>query len=388
MAVWTNADGLRVKYATEEATLNNDEGVIHEAYLNNPAYKNFRPVNMKRWRRAKARVLAGTGRGRICFVGDSTTYGIGATDGVGRKVQAFPAMVAKQMALQGIPTIAQNLHNGRGSSFSTFDPTFTTAAGWSYSTIETLGGALWGNSSTTNTLQWLPTVNVDTFEIYTPQNSGYGTSSWAINAGGATNIVQAGTSALIKTTAIDTLGSNTLNIARVSGQCYLSGVIAYDSTTPAVDIVNMGRGALTSTILNDSTNPWSPVPAMSVYAPDLIVLTPGINDYTTSIYNIPIGTYKTNLNSILSAWTAVADVVIVIPTPSAESRAPVSQQKQYNQITRDAAYKFDLPVIDMVEAWAAYTSSDDLGYMFDNVHPSRLGYADQGFLTTQPLVMI
>ena len=357
-------------------------------FLGPDAGLNFKTSNMRRWRRAKARVLSQTGRGRICCIGDSTTYGIGATDGVGRRVQAFPAMLARQLNASGVPCISQSLHNGRGTTFSTYDPTLTTGAGWSYSSIETLGGALWGNSTTTNALAWLPPVNVDTFEIYTPQNTGYGTTSWQINAGGATNIVQNGASAFIKTNATASLGSNTLNLARVSGQCYVAGVVAYDSATSAVDIVNMGRGALTSTILNDSVNPWSPVPAMETYAPDVILLTLGINDYSTSIYGISIDTYRTNLNAILTAWTAIADVVVVIPAPSDATRADLAQQEQYNNVTRDAVFQFDLPVIDMVSAWESYVVSNGLGYMTDNVHPSRLGYADQGFLIAQSLLRI
>ena len=33
MAVWTNSDGLKVRFAREEATLNIDSGTVHEAYL-------------------------------------------------------------------------------------------------------------------------------------------------------------------------------------------------------------------------------------------------------------------------------------------------------------------------------------------------------------------
>lgn len=38
MAIWTNADGLKVRFATEEATLHNDHGTPHEAYSDSTTF--------------------------------------------------------------------------------------------------------------------------------------------------------------------------------------------------------------------------------------------------------------------------------------------------------------------------------------------------------------
>jgi lysophospholipase L1-like esterase len=342
---------------------------------------NFRRDNLKRWQRAKARIMAGTGRGRIACVGDSTTAGVGATDSTGRRAGAYPAMLAKQLVAKGIPAIQQDLQNGRITPSATYNPTLTSGSGWGWTSPSNgIGGAMWTNTTTTNSLDWLPTVEVDTFEIYTLQSSGYGTVSYQINSGAATQISENGTDDLIKTVATDTKGSNTLKIARVSGNAYFHGAIAYDSATPAVDVLNFGVGSATSTTLNGSSKPWSANNAMADYAPDVVIYSAGINDYSFANYSISKATYETNLRAMLTAWTAVADVILCIPPPSSSARSPLVLQLEYNNITRKVAAEYNLPLFDFVQAWASFVDSNAMGYMFDTVHPNSLGYATMGMM--------
>ncbi|WP_380784012.1 hypothetical protein [Sphingomonas sp. R86520] len=101
------------------------------------------------------------------------------------------------------------------------------------------------NGTTTNSMDFAIPGQSDTIEIYSPRNSGLGAFTAAVDGGAVLQtVVQDGVDGFIKTTITVTRGAHTLNLSRVSGLVFITGVIAFDSTVPAVDVVSAGWLAL------------------------------------------------------------------------------------------------------------------------------------------------
>src|SRR6202035_4404848 len=110
-------------------------------------------------------------------------------------------------------------------------------------------------------LAFTPTGQVDTFEVYWYNNNNSGTATLNVN-GGATlaTLTATGTTTVTKTVVTATKGTNTLNVVGGGAtQFYIMGVVAYDSTTPAIDIIQAGTyGSLVATWTANSTIPPGP----------------------------------------------------------------------------------------------------------------------------------
>jgi lysophospholipase L1-like esterase len=338
---------------------------------------------LPRWRKARAAVRAGTGRGRILCMGDSTTAGVGATDATGRITQAWPAYMASALAGLGIPTSTKSFMGTAvtpTASYNTYNSQAVLGAGWAADGQEKVGGPGFLNSTNANTFEFTPVGNIDSFELYALQNTGQGSISWSIDAGGGTTVSLNNTpEAMYKSATLSAgaAGAHTIKIARVSGNAYIHGIVAWDSTTPGVDIINAGRGSGTTGTLITSNRGWSPLQNVATIAPDLVLLNIGINDYTPASI-VALATFSANLKTLIATYSAFADVVLIVPVPSAASRQTIDIQDQYRAEIIAVGQATGAPVIDMSARWVSYVSGNGFGYYFDTVHPSRLGYAEMG----------
>lgn len=336
---------------------------------------------LKRWKAARNGVLLGTRRARIITVGDSTTAGVGAVDILGRRQTAYPGALSRKLTDLGVPSTYQSFmgsQNTATASTTTFDPRLVLGAGWATdNAIEIPGGRTYLNSTTTNGIAWTPDVQVDTNEIYSLGNTGLGTFSWDIDGGSATNISTNITQAFKKDVTTTTLGSHTLNIKRVSGSNYIAGVISYNSAVPAVDVVNGGRGSATTTILVGTGAPWNPLTGFPNLQGDLYIIDIGINDWNPA-NSISVATYKAQLTTFAAACYAVGDVILRVPAPSDTSWQSIANQELYRTAIYEVARAGGYVVVDMFDRWQNKAAANSLGYYFDIVHPSTLGYMDEG----------
>jgi len=347
--------------------------------------RGLNPLSLTKWRKARAAVRAGVGRGRIVCLGDSTTAGVGATDATGRIVQAWPAVMARTMAGMGVASSTKSFMGSAAVStanYPTYNPQVAINAGWAADSQEKVGGQGFLNTTNTNTIEFTPVGNIDSFELYALQNTGQGTIAWSIDAGGTTNIVLNNTpEAMYKSATLSAgvAGTHTIKVARVSGNAYLHGLVAWDATTPAVDVINAGRGSALTTTLTGNTRGWSPLANVTTLSPDLVILNIGINDYTPATL-VAAATFETNLRLLLTTYTAFADVILVVPTPSDATRQTLIIQEAYSNIIRAVAAAYGVNLIDFVDRWQSYTASNALGYYAaaDIVHPNATGYADMG----------
>ena len=367
----------------------------------NPTVYNFNPtVNLTHWRAAKAAVLAGTGRATLDYAGDSTTLGWGSGTGGTAYTGAHDLSGAMQsahyMQVGGLPTTFDSQMGGIGGGMNSlaflaaYNQRFSiTGSGWALlpndPTINTLGGTYVDNTTTTaDLLKATPAVQVDTFKIFAYQNTPLGSYSWNIDGGADTTINQSALPASVKITTVSTTkGAHVLNLKRVSGAAYQIGWIAYDSTTPAIDVVKMGWGGSTSSNWNPTTTGWEPVSAIPVLGAALLVINLGINDWETGI---PPATTAANIQALITAQkNAGGDVIICMPTPTGGTASPATQATYLPPLIA-LANSNNIPLINWTARYTSWAVQNARGWTYDSLHPNALLYNDEGQFLAQLLL--
>ena len=346
--------------------------------------------NLRKWRNALAKVRSGTGRGKILFFGDSTTAGSGAGSSgnvnmVGAWSKSFPNQIAKLLAAAGIPTSSNSyLSNqnaaGTGVAYNSYDPRLVEGAGWADGTGFFIAGGTTFVSTGSAALAFTPTSQVDTADVYWYNNNNSGTATVNVN-GGATlaTLTATGTQTVTKTTVTATKASNTINIVGGGAtQFYVMGVMAYDSTTPAIDFIQAGNyGSTISTWTSNSAIPPGPsfsgaTGLLAKLAPDLVVVDLTVND---SSAGTAVSTYTTNLATLVQAIQANgADVLLVSGTPANISATGIAS---IVGAVSSYANSNNIVFLDVNARWVNYTTGNALGWFYtDGIHPNAIGYQD------------
>jgi lysophospholipase L1-like esterase len=357
---------------------------------------NFKTTQFSKLKAAAARVSAGTGRGKIVCIGDSTTFGEGSGSGgngrVGCMPKGWPAKLAASLTSLGLPAVNENKIGSSGIGTTTVTiaenrnsvkPGFNPASsGWVLSTSTTAGGVLFTNTAdTTSVLSYTPPIAVSKFELIDLTISTAGSITYNVDGGSETVLSQAGASTL-RRTIIDcgSLGSHTLNVKRVAGTAFVVGVRAWDDTTKAFDIWNLGNCVSQTSDWIGTANPWSSLSAATSYCADadLVIIDLTINNslLSPSSYNT---TYPTQMQSIINAArSGGADVLLMTGNPSRVDIIADSVQQQFRQALKDIATANDLPMIDQYAKYTDWVTLNTAGWMFNANHPNELQYADLG----------
>lgn len=337
---------------------------------------------LPRWNAALGRVLSGAGNARMLFIGDSTTLGYesnGSTTG-NMKPLSTPTQVSNLLAKSGYPSGWQNfMGNGfasTGNNTVQWDNRLVVGTGWLNSTATGyfVGGEVFTTTNATGSLSFTPTVATDTFVVWYWGFSGSGTLSLDVNGTGTTNhSTSNGTATIGSFTITGTKGMNAYNTKWVSGTLFILGFEAYDSTVKQVSCLNAGWWG------SDSYN-WANMLAesfvsnfISPLAPDLTVITLGINDWNQ---NHPVAQVYANIQNIITQATVSGDVIVVSDNLT-DSGATQAQQLPYDQSMFGLAYANNYPFIDNWARWnnANQVISDGL-LGSDRTHPTGAGYAD------------
>ena len=142
-----------------------------------------------------------------------------------------------------LTTIAYGTYDTQSHIGSELDPRFFAL--FSYTT----GAA--------NNLTFTPPGQVDTVIVYMQQNGGTATATYNVDGGASLGtITNAGANALFAYTATVTKGAHTINIVpNNNGLFNIAGIIAYDSTTPAIDVIQDGQYGSVAASWNSAGNP-------------------------------------------------------------------------------------------------------------------------------------
>jgi len=330
-----------------------------------------------------AAVSGGTGYARFAVMGDSTVAGFGSTGATpNRSGAVVVGLKAALRATQSRPVLStsyigdQSFFVTNGIAAHTVDSRLSAPDGTGYTaqTTRCAGGSMLANSLNANRLGFLAEDPVDTFDIYYARNAGLGSTK--VNRVGSVQgtFNGAGTpSATLKYTYSTVLGStDPLYFAINSGNSFISGIDAYDSTTKSVRLFGIGwsGGRVADWIAN--VNGFDPFPSLLAMQLDLVVLRVGTNDART---NSGLAAFSTNLTTLVDALIAGGtNVAIATHFPFDPAVASQAQQDSYVQAARDVATSRSLRVFDTYARIGTYANAVANGWMYDTLHPNASGY--------------
>jgi hypothetical protein len=368
--------------------------------------ENADPNNLRHFRAALANVRTGAGIAKIAFIGNSKTAGF-----IGRRQTSFPSYFAARLNAIGVPATIQsvwgnaNYGGGQGLASSTlagYTSEYNSQLAWSNLTnwsafgsngvqYGSLGGSLIAATGSGGTMSFSPAGMIDQCDIYYVAGPGNGSFTWNFNGGQSTTINSNETSTIFTSITISTTAgsSNVLNIAWASGgNIYISAIACRLSSSPSIEVYNMGWGASTTTDQYLTDKAWNVPNALPVVAPSLTVIAMDTNDYTPSYGPIALRTYRANLQGLIAAALQTGDCAIVTEVPSKPSRQSYAIQNQYHAAEHALAARSGCVLFDITNRWGAYEAMNAVEWYSDNTHGTPAAYSDQGEWIADALMAI
>lgn len=360
-----------------------------------------------RSRAKKIAVAANTSDMKVAFIGDSTTAGVHALSasdaGTGCRAVCVPTVLSTLINKIGQPCNSDSFFGDQnfqpsGITPNAYDPRITLGTGWAVytgTTVFSLGARAITTSTATGALSFLPYGQCDTFDVYYFTGPTLGTFN--ISRTGDTtsgNIATvSGTTGYGMTTFTGAMGNvNSININYVgSGSVYIAGIVGRSSTVKAIQIHNMGWGSATAANWVDNSNGWSPLPALKVFAPDLTIIGPGINEWFTG--TTP-ATFVSNMMTLINAALISGDVYIstAFPSPNNTTATPpygYATQRTYIDALKAAVAGMANVIFDDFHAqWGPWENQNPFGYYCTGsatnmLHPFALGYRQKAIALAQ-----
>lgn len=353
--------------------------------------------------RARAKCLAGQ-RGRILFIGDSTTAGAGAgtagagtTALTGARAKNYPTQLAALLRASGINATndhlwgSQGVLDDSGVTYQLYDPrmaAFTGSVTW---TTNMLGGKMLLLNAASQAVAFTPTNPCDGATIYYARVASGGTATVNVD-GGATlaTISASGASAILTQNVTFTRGTHTLNITHngTGTNFYIVGVLFTDSTQGAIDFIQAGYYGATTNLFAAASQPWDPVNVAGTIAPDHTFYELGIND---AIASLPIATFEANIRTMADRLVSVGSsitFVVNVPFTTASATVRANAAAIRAKVIELAAY-YNAAVFDTPSYWGAHPSDTGTlipaSWYFDSPHPTALGYGDKAAWQNQGL---
>lgn len=338
--------------------------------------ENLTPATMAKWRKALARVRLGTQDAKLLCVGDSTTWG-SKSGNVATK--SYPPLLATALngryirAQNGLQIPAYDSDPASHDTRWTFDPGWARER-WGFtghfgqaSYMDIGGGA--------GPITFTPGHACDTFRVWYQQNTDLGTIHLSVDGEPAVSQSTSGTlgwgSAVVTSSLSD---SHVLSITATAATVAVVGVEAYDATRASVLVGRAG-------VPGSKTSDWVTIPSgasngITEYAPDLTIISLGINDSRAST-PVPLATYIANMTTLITWAKASGDVVLLTPFPSSNgTTAQLAMQESYFPALRDLAYAEGCGFVDIASRFVSGAVASATGLLADGVHPTDIGYAD------------
>lgn len=343
------------------------------------------------WLAALGRVVGGTGQAIVALIGDSTTVGAGAGTGAkgadGARAGAASARLVQLLNGVGVPASDDSffgehlLQAFNGVNFATYETRFAPAGGASYYTdgsFQSLGGIPWRLNAAGHEVRFTPTNQVDSAKIIYFNRLG---GSFDVTfAGGASLGITTGSGALSvgSVTKNFTKGSGQLAIKWSAGNNAIAGALLYDSTTPRVNVVNLGcYGDKLTTAMGyaKNTNEWRGGAALAALAPDLTIVDMTINSIQQDGTQ-GVAAYRDALAKVAEDVIAAgSDLMFALPNPINTTFQTDGTALAYYGAIFDVADAYGARVVDVFGRLGDWTKANNAGLFFDALHPSKAGYA-------------
>lgn len=340
---------------------------------------NLAATQLYKLRAALARQATGGAFVKVALIGDSTTAGaISDPTLTNYRPFSWGAKLATMLTAAGVPACMTNAIGnaqgaaGSGSSFGTWDGRLTSV-GSVVCTPNTMIGGVSCGLFTGQTQSFAPGVSTDTVDLYFVDQ--VGTFTVNIDGGaslGTTTMTNSGLPR--KVTVSYTAGVHTINVVWASGPALFNflGFDAYTAASPQVHLLNLGSGGAQVQTLAANVNPYDPIPWTKFIAPDLSIISLGINDW---IAGTTQPNYVGPLQVIVNACLLSGDVILMTPFPSDAGQAPLATQAQFVASMRSLAQSNGLQLIDENYNLVSKAVMTARGLGSDVNHPNGLGHS-------------
>lgn len=324
-------------------------------------------------------LLSGVGHTEL-FVGDSTTEGIHAAANSVRTNSWVSKLAAYHIA-QGRPAATDSFMGDANQGSTTAYLVYNTkttgfSSGWAVGATDTLGGKVFQNSTTGNSITFAPSSTCTAIDIITIGTSGYVLS---ILFDGVVQGTITPTTGANKTTVIAPAGT-TILIRRTSGTCFVTGAVCRDpGGTARIDMINAGRGSSGSVIWSDNTSSSRPINVMPALNAPVTWIDLLIGDWGDSAVLLTSET-KANKKVIIDAALAYGSIpLLVVPHPTPTTIAAAQKQRDWIDIDYQLSDEYGLALFDLhahfLNDWQ--TGISDAGYAFDvSSHINAAGYTE------------
>jgi lysophospholipase L1-like esterase len=241
---------------------------------------------------------------------------------------------------------------------------------------------LTNNVNLVDTLTFTAGVLADRYDVYYLQYGG-GSALTATATGGAAVPVSCNGASLVKRITVVAAAASTANtvvIRSTVGQIFIVGVEPYLSTSQVL-VGNAGvSGATGASWTASPASGIDSLGAITGYAPDLTILSLGINDAGNSV---PSATEVVNLTTIITTAKLSGDVILMTMPPSLG--APwTTFEPQYVAAYAALATSTGCGFVDIFTRWGGTYSA---GYMSDSYHPNDAGYTDMALALADYLTL-
>lgn len=339
---------------------------------------------LPKWSKARDALRAGgTSNPRIAFVGDSKTRGAGVGTNnslnqglTGAATKAKHFRLAQLLNQAGIPAQAETWFGSGGTGTIpdavAYDPRLSGFSGWSGGAAS-LGGGIF-SGGVTNPGQFTPGVAVDRVSLFF--RNGSDRPPFSIAKGSETvNVTSDGVARITRfEAAFTSRDTNPVVVTRTSGNSLqLIGLVAWDSSKPAVEIANFGVFGCLSAYQANATDVWSPANALAVYAPHLTVVKLGTNDLNQSV---PLATYLANITTIVQKAQLSGDVIVCWPAVAGTSPTGGNDtvRATWKAALKALAVRLDCVFADEEALFGGRLGAQTNGWFADALHENAAGY--------------
>lgn len=314
---------------------------------------------------------------RVLVIGDSQSAGRGTGTGSvsmdGARALSWPSKMCDYIRANGFKASSESMFeaNNTGGTWNLYDPRVNSES-WIYGSNTIGGRLLYSNTSGLGIPSWTPGTNVDTFEIYTPDNA-FGALNASINGVSQGTIYQnTGSNTFKKTVLTSTLGINTLRLARnstIGNSAYISGIVAYDSTVNEFRIINIAARGWSTVEWTDSAFPWRPFPGIETLSADIAIICLGTNDRRVGGAGLNVATFKTNMQQIINkARITASKVILVMPMPIEPASVSTISDAELLSAYQELSSTNNAPLVRTDTILGSWTAANAAGLTSDNLH--------------------
>jgi len=344
------------------------------------------------FRAAVAKTQAGLSNTTILEIGDSTTRGSGAaTLDAGARQLAPTDVLARRLIDAGISANVSSQIGGSGvtlvADLANYNPTVSVGAGWSFQAVASISQRL-TNSTTVNPIDFTPLdaagapLVFDTIEVYYIQYVSYARLTIGVDGGAAAFTSTPANGPIVeKATATVALGTHTVNIAKHAADAAkimtVIGWVCYDSTKKQVLCLNAGIAGKAIGTMGSNPGYTTAFSEIEIIQPHLSIINCCIND-SGALTNT--STYRSLLQGLITKCLLYGSVILRPGNP-----VQPRDMEPYLSINRELASANNIPIIDLSDMYGDYNTYNDLGMMYDLLHPNNIGYQDIGNIVAKAI---